>query len=77
MSIRTALVLAFIAAASSAALAQSSGTPEQRAACGPDVRRFCYRVKQSDGDNAYLQCLELNRDNLSAKCLNMLKSYGK
>lgn len=76
MLIRGVLISALILGGFSLALAQS-GTPEQRAACRPDVRRFCHRLKESDGDNAYLQCLELNRDRLSRACSDMLSSHGK
>ena len=73
-------VLATMILGSSIACAQAAeemGTPEQRAACAPDVRKFCHKVKESDGADAYLQCLELNRSKLSARCVGMLQSYGK
>jgi hypothetical protein len=76
MTIRMILISTMILGLSSAALADS-GTPEQRAACRPDVRKFCHKLKEADGDDAYLQCLELNRDSLSKPCSDMLKSYGK
>ena len=76
MTIRAIVISAAILGISSVALAES-GTPEQRAACRPDVRRFCHKLKEADGDDAYLQCLELNRDSLSKRCSDMLKSYGK
>jgi hypothetical protein len=76
MAIRMILILAAVFGVSFAALAES-GTPEQRAACRPDVRKFCYKLKEADGDDAYLQCLELNRDALSKRCSDMLKNYGK
>jgi len=62
---------------SSAAFAETAGTAEQQAACRPDVRKFCYKLKESDGDDAFLRCLELNRSALSQSCSDMLKSYGK
>jgi hypothetical protein len=78
MAIRGLLITAVILGVSSPVFAQtSSGTPELRAACGPDVRKFCHKIKEADGDNAYLQCLEANRDSLSARCIAILKSYGK
>ena len=77
----TLLAMMIFGVASTAAYAQSGGsdmgTPEQREACGPDVRKFCYKIKESDGPDAYLQCLELNRSKLSARCVGMLQSYGK
>ncbi|MGD0188447.1 MAG: hypothetical protein ABSC25_24840 [Roseiarcus sp.] len=76
MTIRRALMSIVILCVSSVALADS-GTPEQRAACGPDVRRFCHKLKEADGGDAYLQCFELHRDDLSAACSAMLKNYGK
>jgi Cysteine rich repeat len=77
MLIRGMLMTAVILGVASTAFAQTSGTPELRAACGPDVRKFCHKIKEADGDNAYLQCLEANRDSLSARCSAILKSYGK
>lgn len=76
MTIRMILISAAVLSVASAAFAES-GTPEQRAACRPDVRKFCHTVKEADGDDAYLQCLERNRDSLSKRCSDMLKSYGK
>jgi hypothetical protein len=76
MILRKLLIAAAILGVSSMAFADS-GTPEQRAACRTDVRKFCHKLKEADGDDAYLQCLELNRDSLSKTCSDMLKSYGK
>lgn len=74
--LRSMLLAAALLGASTAAHADM-GTPEQRAACAPDVRKFCHKVKEADGADAYLQCLELNRSKLSARCVGMLQSYGK
>jgi Cysteine rich repeat len=76
MTFRMILVSALILGVSPAAFA-TSGTPEQEAACRPDVRKFCHHLKEADGDDAYLGCLELNRDSLSKPCDAMLKNYGK
>ncbi|MGD0185247.1 MAG: cysteine rich repeat-containing protein [Roseiarcus sp.] len=77
MMIRRTLITVVVLGVSSMALANTSGTPDQRAACGPDVHKFCHKLKEADGDMAYLQCLELNRDSLSAPCSTMLKGFGK
>jgi hypothetical protein len=69
------LTLTFISL-SSMALAVS-GTPEEQAACSPDVRKFCKNVPQGSEDSAYLACLENNRDALSIKCLNVLMNHGR
>ena len=61
MTIRQISIAAALLVLSSSAMAQS-GTPEEQAACRPDVRRFCYKIKESDGTNAFLACLELHRD---------------
>jgi hypothetical protein len=84
---RALLTLLFIGTAS-AALAQSNvvppeagspemGTPEQRQACGPDVRRYCKTLKPDDGPFAYLACLQEHREKLRAACLNVLESNGQ
>jgi hypothetical protein len=69
------LSAAFIAV-SSLTFAQS-GTPEEQAACRPDVRRFCHAIKEQEGDEAFLGCLELHRDHLSEACRNVLKDHGR
>ena len=76
MSIRILLAAAALAVLSSTAMAQFSGTPEEQAACRPDVRRFCYKIPESQGTNAYLQCLQEHRSRLSASCRAVLESHG-
>jgi hypothetical protein len=49
------------------------GTAEQRAACGPDVGRFCKSVKPEDGSFAYLYCLQANRIKLRTACLKVIE----
>lgn len=75
MSMRTLLMSAALISVSSIAMAQT-GTPEEQAACRPDVRRFCYRIRESDGSNAYLQCLQQHRERLSRRCRAVLESHG-
>ena len=72
---RLLLSAAFVAL-SSAAFGQS-GTPQEQAACRSDVRRFCHAVKAQDGDQAFLACLELHRDELTEACRNVLKDHGR
>jgi hypothetical protein len=74
--IRKTLITAVLLGLSSMAFADTAGTPEQRAACGHDVHKFCRKLKETDGAFAYLQCLQSNRDSLSMSCSTMLKSYG-
>jgi hypothetical protein len=57
---------------STLAIAQEMGTPVQRAACGPAVRKYCAKIKPSDGGLAYQQCLEANRPRIGAKCQMVL-----
>jgi hypothetical protein len=47
-----------------AAFAQ--GTPAQRAACRPDVTKFCKGKGEDPG--VLLACLETNKDKISEKC---------
>jgi hypothetical protein len=49
---------------SGAAFAQ--GTPQQRAACRPDVAKFCKGKGEDPG--VLLSCLESNKDKISEKC---------
>ena len=52
-----------------------TGTPEQRAACRPDVRKFCYKIPRSAGNNAFQNCLVSNRNRLSPKCKSVLTAH--
>jgi hypothetical protein len=79
---RTLLALLFIGVASTAlgkedAPTPEMGTPEQRAACGHDVSRYCKTVKPEDGPFAYLACLQAHRKKLRAACLKVLESNGQ
>ena len=70
MIMRTLLVLAAIAGVPEMASAASRVANE--AACRPDVRRFCNKVAEGAGDNAFLSCLKLHRSQLSSRCLRVL-----
>jgi hypothetical protein len=69
------LLSAAFVAVSSLAFADS-GTPLEQAACRHDVRKFCHSLKEADGDEAYLHCLQAHRDELSAACRNVLTAHG-
>ena len=78
MLICRALLAVFIGVTATAhAQGQSNpsemGTAEQRAACGPDVGRFCKSVKPEDGPFAYLACLQANRTKLRPACLKVIE----
>jgi hypothetical protein len=71
----------FLAAGLAVAHAQAQkpeqmGTPEQRAACGPDVGRYCKSVKPEEGPFAYLACLQKNREKLRPVCLKVIEGGG-
>jgi hypothetical protein len=72
---RAILVSTAMIGLTSVATAQS-GTPEEQAACRVDVRKFCYKVKEAEGTNAYLQCLQEHRAKLSASCRAVLENHG-
>jgi hypothetical protein len=76
MKISRLLLSAVFFIISSLALA-ASGTPKEQDACRPDVRRFCHMIKEQDGDEAFLGCLELHRDDLSQACRSVLQDHGK
>lgn len=55
--------------------ALSSGTPEEQAACRPDVMRFC---KQAGTDEmVVLFCLKDHREKLSKACRKVLEDNGQ
>jgi hypothetical protein len=80
---RTALAmlwLALFAAAAHASEACRPGTPQERAACKPDVMRLC-GVKAIAlaviGDcGAVYVCLRIHRGAVSLACDRVLKSHG-
>jgi hypothetical protein len=50
----------------------AQGTPQQRAACSPDVRKFCRHLPRGADTSAFQQCLEANRARLSGPCLRVM-----
>jgi len=76
MSPRAALLTMIFLTTSSMASAES-GTPQEQDACRPDVRRFCAKVDPNGGDDAFLACLEINRNSLTPKCLAVLVDHGR
>ena len=73
------LSILFLVSVASSASAQGMqmGIPEQRSACGPDVGRFCKKVKPDEGPFAYLACLKTNRDKLRPACRAVLEGNGQ
>jgi hypothetical protein len=63
MLVRFSLIAAMLA---SSAAAHAQGTPQQRAACRPDVVKFC--KGKGDDPGVLLTCLEDNKDKISDKC---------
>jgi hypothetical protein len=61
-------LLAFFIAVPVSAFAQ--GTPQQRAACRPDVAKFCKGKGEDPG--VLLKCLEDNKDKISEKCQKVI-----
>ena len=74
MIFRKALLTLAFASVSSMATAQM-GTPEEQAACRPDVRKFCYKIPRSAGNKAFQDCLVSNRNMLSPKCKSVLTAH--
>jgi hypothetical protein len=58
-----------------AAFAQS-GTAQENAACRRDTRRLCRHIKAGAGNDAFLQCLQAHRAQLSEACRQVLESHG-
>jgi hypothetical protein len=75
--------IAFAAALSlvtvTSASAQGQGDAKERAACHPDVIRFCKEfVKDNNGDVvSILNCLVSNRSRISKACSQVLASHGQ
>jgi hypothetical protein len=69
MFLRFSLIAVLVAAPLSGAFAQ--GTPQQRAACRPDVTKFCKGKGEDPG--VLLSCLEDNKDKISEKCRKVIE----
>ena len=80
MPYKTTLAAAVLCAAvvllPSAPARAVSGTPEEQAACRPDVARHCKSVKSED-DEAFVQCLVSHAPQLSQRCRKVLQTHGK
>jgi Cysteine rich repeat len=81
---KIAILLAAAVAGSTIALAQlplpiplpmPQGTPEDRAACEPDVQRYC-KAEVPD-QLRVLGCLQDNRKRISQRCQGVLVRYGQ
>lgn len=70
MLFRRIAISTILVGISCAAFAQ--GTPQQQAACRPDVRKFCSHLPRDADTSAFQQCLEANRAKLSAPCLRVM-----
>jgi hypothetical protein len=55
----------------------ASGTPEEQAACRPDVIKFCKPTGSGNDEMAILFCLKENRSKLSRACLKVLADNGQ
>ena len=76
MAFTVALTLAGVTAVS----ALGQGDAKERAACRPDVMRFCKQfVKDNNNEDvvSILNCLESNRSRISKACSDVLASHGQ
>jgi hypothetical protein len=72
---KIALALALVPLMTPAMAQSQQGTPQERAACAPDVRKFC---KSANEDTMrVLACLQANRAKISAACNKVLVSNGQ
>jgi hypothetical protein len=58
----------------------TQGTDQERAACHPDVVRYCKTLIREDGQDdvfAILSCLQTNRAKISNACQQVLASHGQ
>lgn len=55
------------------------GSPEERAACHPDVTKFCQKQLDLNPDDVLgiLGCLQSNRSQISLACQQVLASHGQ
>ena len=93
MLCRSAVAIAFVLTAGLAALADSSlppqpppvtnplgsGDEKERAACAPDVVKYCKHELDVNANDvlAILGCLQTNRPKISAACRTVLANHGQ
>ena len=68
MSVRLSVFVIAMSVVPAFAFAQ--GTPQQRAACRPDVVKYCKGL--GDDPGVLLNCLEQNKDKISEKCQKVI-----
>jgi hypothetical protein len=75
MVIAVSLTLAAVTTVS----AQGQGDARERAACRPDVMRFCKQLIKDNNDDVFsiLNCLQGNRARISRACSQVLASHGQ
>jgi hypothetical protein len=73
------LALLTISTASFAQQGESQGTPQEQAACKPDVVKFCMPLLRSNAPSTFsiLACLKGNREQISKACRAVLDSHGQ
>ena len=65
-------LLAWVGAGAAAFAA--NGSPQEQAACRPDVRRLCGKIGRGD-ENKYRDCLQTHFSDLSQKCRQVLMKH--
>ena len=76
ISLAAALTLATVTSVA----AQGQGNEKERAACRPDVMRFCKEFVKDDKNEdvvSILNCLESNKSRISKACSQVLASHGQ
>jgi len=56
------------------------GSDQERAACHPDVMKYCRQLVKDDDQSdvfAILSCLQTNRTRISAPCQQVLAGHGQ
>ena len=74
-----ALAAALTLATVTSVAAQGQGNEKERAACRPDVMRFCKEFVKDKGEDvvSILNCLESNKSRISKACSQVLASHGQ
>ena len=73
-----AVLLALLMMTSTQAFAgMMEGTPQEQAACRPDVRRFCHGLGAGASGGDFLGCLQAHRVRLRPVCRAVLESHGQ
>jgi hypothetical protein len=77
--LRLSVLTIAVALSACPVLARDKGTDKERAACHPDVVKFCQTQLEANLNDpgGILNCLQTNRAKISSACQKVFASHGQ